>query len=569
MNSSNTPSQTTPPLSIRPNDPPPLPYATVDALVRDCAGKYGDAPFATTALPTGASVTLSYDEIERQSAAFAKYLRTGIGLAKGDVVGVQAPNCVSYVVGMLGVLRAGLVLSNINPLYTPHETQRQLKDCGAKALIVIDLFGDKVADSIKDTKVSTVISVSLLDFFPPARAMILGFVMKRVKRMVPPMTAPHVRLADALSAGAGLSADVAQYTSGASPDDTIFYQYSGGTTGVSKGVELTTRNLLVNIEQAAAIAPDTLGKTGRRALMVMPLYHMFGLFITLSGMMRGGQAILTPSARPLSNLRKPFEKFKPDVFPGVNTLFAHLMREPWFKNAPPQIDLTLTGATALHADVGAAWTKMTGGPIAVSYGMTETTTVLTTNPPDDRNRPGSVGLPLPGAEVRIIDGDDNPSPPGEAGEILARGPQVTKGYLNKPEENEKAFLDGWIRTGDMGYLDKDGYLYLVDRKKDMIIVSGFNVFPNEIEETLTACKGVTEAGVVGVKDKDDDEIVAAYIVKSSDSLTEDDIKEFCTDRLTNYKRPKIIAFVDELPKTPIGKVLRKDLRDRAQADFNA
>ncbi|MEO0613793.1 MAG: AMP-binding protein, partial [Pseudomonadota bacterium] len=463
---------------------------------------------------------------------------------------------------MTGVLRAGLILSNINPLYTPAETRRQLDDCNAKALIFIDLFGDKI-DTLAEGGLNIhLIKLRLTDFFSPLKALALDAALKYARRLVPTMHTHHVRFIDAIKMADRHDSGEISYTEEQDANAPNFYQYSGGTTGKSKGVELTFSGLMHNIDQVGSLAPDLMEKERQTVLLVMPLYHMFGFYMAMSGLKLGGHIILIPSPRPLKNLKPAFEKFPPHVFPGVNTLFTGLLKEDWFLANPPPLEFTATGATALNSSVAKQWRAVTGADILESYGMTEATTVLTSNPPGDRMREGSVGLPIPGVSIRILKDDDSWATTGEAGEIVARGPQLMKRYFNAPEESEKAFFDGWLRTGDIGYLDKDGYLFLVDRKKDMIIISGFNVFPNEIEDALTQYEGVSEAGVVGIDDGETGEKIIAFIVPQSTEIPKSDLDAHCNRLLTNYKRPRQYIFVDELPKTPVGKILRRELRDR-------
>ncbi len=531
---------------------------SIEQLVVDGCARHGDAAALTTLLPGGHSATVDFTTLEAGSRAFAAYLQQQLKLKPDDVVAIQAPNCIGYAICALGVMRAGMTVSNLNPLYTAAETKRQLVDCGASVLVICDLFAGRVRESIDGSGVRTVMTLSLLEYFPAVRRTTLSVVF-RLKGLLPRLAIGHERVSDALSRGSGLPF-VAPETDLDAPR---LYQYSGGTTGVPKGVIISERNLLTNLAQGTSLARETFERPGQTTLLIMPLFHMFGLFMCLTGVCFGGHIVLVASPRPPKNLRPGFEKFPVTVFPGVNTLFAALLREPWFKAKPPRLELTLTGATPLHPDVAARWSAATGGLLVESYGMTECTTVLTSNPPDDRFRTHSVGFPLPGTTLRIVDSNDRELGPGEAGEILAKGPQVTRGYLEQPEENESAFLDGWFRTGDIGYLDEDGYLFLVDRKKDMIIVGGFNVYPNEVEETLNKHPDVVESGVVGVAGADGAERVVAFVVPATDTLTEASLDAWCRNALTPYKCPKAYRFTDELPKTPVGKLLRRELRERA------
>ncbi|MFN4224785.1 MAG: AMP-binding protein [Hyphomonas sp.] len=532
----------------------------LEAIVSTASGMYGKAPFLTTVLPNGLSASLSFADVERHSASLARYLREVLNLPPGAVVAVQSPNCISYVICLLGILRAGLVLSNVNPLYTEAETRRQLRDCRASVLIGSTLFADTIEKAVQGTDVRHVISLSLTDFFPALQRAGLDFLLGKVKRMARPLQIVHVTMQEALSAGEQFAQQVAQYTDRLPAGRDTIYQYSGGTTGVSKGVRLTEAGLITNIDQFVALAPQLKSLHGQRMLLVLPVYHVFGLFASVIALRYGVHVVLAPSPRPLSNLKKAFEKFRPTLFPGVNTLFAKLMEEPWFKTSPPGLTLTISGAAALDPVVGRRWQEMTGSEIIEGYGMTEATTLLAINPPDGRKRPGSAGLPLPGTQIAILKDDGSFAEAGQVGEIVARGPQLMSGYLFRPDETHAAFLNGWMRTGDIGVLDTDGYLKIVDRAKDMVLVGGFNVFPNEVDEVLNACPGVLEAASAGIPAGASEEELHAFVVRRDQSLTAQDVIAHCSLHLTGYKRPRKIHFVDELPKSPIGKILRRELR---------
>ncbi|MEM9014517.1 MAG: AMP-binding protein [Pseudomonadota bacterium] len=538
------------------------PEASIEELIAETLKSAGDAPYLTTCLPNGAAATLTFREVAAISAAVARYLREGLDLRPGDVVAIQAPNCAAYGVAMIGVLRAGLTLSNINPLYTPTETRRQLEDCSAKALIFIDLFGGQIDEATSGMDHLHRIKITLVDFFPPLKKFILGAALKYLRKLVPAIDAKHTVLTSSIKPYQPDSGQPLHYEKERTPKTPSFLQYSGGTTGRSKGVELTFAGLMHNIEQVGAMAPELLERKQRTTVLVLPLYHMFGFFLAMTGLRHAGHLVLIPTPRPLSNLKTAFEQYQPDVFPGVNTLFAQLLKEEWYQKNPPQIELTVTGATVLNSAVAKYWVKATGSKILESYGMTEATTVLTSNPPGPGMRPDSVGLPVPGTDIRILSDNGEWAKTGEPGEIVAKGPQVMQGYFNAPDLNANAFHEGWLKTGDVGFLDADGYLHLVDRKKDMILVSGFNVYPNEIEDVLTQHHGVLEAGVVGLPNVESSEDVVAFIVKKDPGLTEEQLRTHCETVLTNYKRPKVIRFIDELPKSPVGKVLRRELREQ-------
>ena len=532
----------------------------LEAIVRHAASAYANKPFLTTALPNGISTTLTFADVERQSANLARYFREVLKLAPGTVVAVQSPNCISYVVCLLGVMRAGLVLSNVNPLYTETETRRQLRDCKAQVLIGSIIFADTIDAATAGTDVKHVISLSLTDFFPAMKRQGLDFLLRKVKRLERPLKAAHVTLRKAISEGARFSNPVHAYTEELPAGRDSIYQYSGGTTGTSKGVRLTEAGLITNIDQFVALAPSLATLQGQTMLLALPVYHVFGLFASVIALRHGVHIVLVPSPRPLSNLKKSFEKFRPDIFPGVNTLFAKLMEEPWFQQNPPKLSLTISGAAALDPVIGKRWREMTSAQIIEGYGMTEATTLLTINPPDARERPGTAGLPLPGTEIRILLEDGRFGDAGDVGEVVAKGPQLMSGYLHRPDETAAAFANGWMRTGDIGTIDQDGYLKIVDRAKDMVLVGGFNVFPNEVDEVLNACPGVLEAASAGIKVANSEEELHAFVVRRENGLTVQDVQAHCAQHLTGYKRPRTIHFVDELPKSPIGKILRRELR---------
>ncbi len=537
----------------------------LEAIVREAAAAHAAQPFLTTALPNGVSASLTFADVERHSANLARYFRESLMLQPGTVVAVQSPNCISYVVCLLGVLRAGLVLSNVNPLYTEAETRRQLRDCKAEVLIGSVLFADTIDAAATGTGVRQIISISLTDFFPGLKRHGLDFLLRKVKRLERPLKADHVTLRQAIAEGAKFTAPVAAYTEDLPANRDSIYQYSGGTTGTSKGVRLTEAGLVTNIDQFVSLAPSLATLHGQTMLLALPVYHVFGLFASVIALRHGVHIVLVPSPRPLSNLKKSFEKFRPDIFPGVNTLFAKLMEEPWFQQRPPQLSLTISGAAALDPVIGRRWRDMTSAQVIEGYGMTEATTLLTINPPDERERPGTAGLPLPGTEIRILLDDGQFGKTGDVGEVVARGPQLMSGYLHRPDETAAAFVDGWMRTGDIGTIDSDGYLKIVDRAKDMVLVGGFNVFPNEVDEALNACPGILEAASAGIKVANSDEELHAFVVRRDNSLSAQDVLAHCAQNLTGYKRPRKIHFVDELPKSPIGKILRRELRTLVEA----
>lgn len=538
-------------------------------FVNICVAKHGDKPSFSCVLPTGHTKTLTFNEIGHYSDAVAAYLREELGLVPGDVVAVQSPNALAYPVLAFGILKAGLRITNVNPLYTPDETNHQLKDSGAKVWFVIDVFGDRIAESTAGSNVERVYKISLVDFYPALQRHLLGFAMRYVKKIVPPFEGTAAgTMQSVINAGEkhlAAGADLASYTKDTKPTDVAIYQYTGGTTGRSKGAELTHRNVVGNISQNAkrgdvgSFENDTL-------LLILPLYHVFALAVgAINSMHHGAHVVLTPAPRPLSNLKPAFENFKITVMPGVNTLYQGLMNEKWFvENPVTSFRICMSGAAPLQPDTAKRWEELTGNRILEGYGLTESTCVVSSMPMDKPIRPGSCGVPIPGTDIRIVGHNGGDLAVGEEGELWVKGPQIMKGYLNNPQATDETIVDGWLRTGDVAKVDEDGYLYIVDRIKDMVIVSGFNVYPAEVEDALTRCGRVAEAAVIGLDDPETGERVVAYVVPADNSVTEDEIIAHCKEHLTAYKVPKTVEFVSELPKSPVGKVLRRELRDKAK-----
>lgn len=534
----------------------------VSDLVDSAVAQFDGQSAFSCILPSGHHGTITYREFGHFSDAIAAYLSCDLGVKKGDVVALQSPNCLAYPVLVHGALKAGATLSNINPLYTPEEATHQLRDSGAKILFVIDLFGDKVGRSIEGTQVEKVIKISLLDLFPTPKRLMLGFILKYVKKLIP---VPDMSFDDDFQSvlNKGLrhlttGINVKALRANVNAEDDAIYQYTGGTTGVSKGACLTHGNLMSNLTQINSRDDTTSIGDGDDgvALVVLPLYHVFALmFATLQLIYHGGHALLLPQPRPIDNLRPAFEKFNVMYFPGVNTLYQALLQADWFRNNPPKnLKLCLSGAAPLQPAVAEEWLELTGCSIYEGYGLTESTCVVSSMKYDEPPRPGSCGKPLPGTQLRFVDDDGADVAKGERGEIWVKGPQIMAGYLNRPEATADAIEGGWFKTGDIGLLDDEGFLYIVDRKKDTVIVSGFNVFPTDIETVIIEMAGVAEVGVIGLPDAKSGERVVAYVVKADKSISEDDIISYCHTRLTNYKVPREVRFIAELPKSPVGKV---------------
>ncbi len=541
-----------------------LPAQTLPQIIDQAVAKFADKPALTTILPTGADTTVSYAELRDHAADFASYLREDLKLAQGDTVAIMSPNCIGFGVASLGISMAGCIGTNVNPLYTPTELEHQLNDSKAKAIVIIDLFGDKLDKIVANTGVKHVITLSIVDFFPTLKKMLLGFVLKRVRKVIPNMTTQNTKLADALARGRKHrnGADVAAYTKGITGTSVALYQYTSGTTGRSKGASLTHHAVLTNAEQARLMTADVLKEGEEVALVALPLYHITAfVLLFVSGLKVGGHGILVPSPRPPSNVKTAFEKYRITWFTGINTLFAGLMAEDWFDpKLFSGIRVCASGGAAQQTGVAQKWQDQTGVEILQGYGMTEVAGVLTLNPPG-QNRLGKVGVPVPGADVRIVDDAGQELPVGEPGEVIAKTPSMMTAYLDNPDATGEVLKDGWYYSGDIGVMDEDGFLEIVDRKKDMILVSGFNVAPNEIEDVISTLQGVVQVGVVGVTHEKTGEAPVAFVVRSDEGLTEETILATCRETLTNYKIPKEIRFVEDVPVTLSGKVLRRQLRE--------
>ncbi len=550
-----------------------IPFAHLPAMVRASAADYGSTIAFTQCMPNGMNGSLTYDRIDAMSDEFATYLREVVGLSAGDRVAVQMPNCLSYPIVAFGILKAGCVLVNTNPLYTATEMVHQFSDSGAKALVVIDMFADRLPEVLPKTSIETVVTVRISEFFPPVIAGVIRGVQKVWSRSLPKITVAHMPLKAALSAGrAAKSTDKLEaYVAGLGPDSLAALQYTGGTTGVSKGAMLSHGNLVANTLQMIQMCGGYMRPGTEVVLTALPLYHIFAFTVNLLGFYRlGARNILVPSPRPPSNLKRAFENYKITWVTGVNTLFNALLNERWFLDSPPRhLRASAAGGMALHESVAAHWREVTGTPIVEGYGLTETSPVLSFNPFGPSAKDGTIGIPVPSTELRCIDEKGKEVKPGTPGEIAAKGPQIMLGYWQRPDDTAASIVDGWFRTGDVAEMDADGFFTIVDRKKDMILVSGFNVYPNEIEERIASLPGVLEVGVVGIPDDKSGESVRAYIVAGTDAPTEAAVLEHCRETLAAYKVPKSVRFVDELPKSPIGKILRRELRAEAVTSATA
>jgi long-chain acyl-CoA synthetase len=550
-----------------PADLPPLKWPHMPAAIREAAATYQSQTAFTLGLPNGSQGGLTFGEVDRLSDQFAVYLREVAGFKPGDRVAIQMPNCLAYPVAVFGTLKAGLIMANTNPLYTTSEMVHQFSDSGATGLVVIDLFAPKVAEVLPRTPIKTVVVVTIADLLPPFKRTLIRLVQKYVKKMVPPITFAHTTFERALAQGAdriAAGADPRLYAEALTHSSVAALQYTGGTTGVAKGATLTHGNLIANMMQGLEMWRPFLRLGEEVMLTALPLYHIFAFTANLMIFFAaGGRNVLVPSPRPLSNLKVVMTTEPITWFTGVNTLFAGLMHEPWFTGKKNwSLRGTVAGGMALVPVIGERWEKTTGTPIYQGYGLTETSPVATLNP-FQRPKREAIGVPVPGTDVRFVDADNKDVAFGEIGELWIKGPQVMQGYWQRPDDSARALRDGWLATGDIAKMDADGYIQIVDRKKDMILVSGFNVYPNEVEAVLAEHPGVGDVAVVGVPDDECGEIVVAFVSKKDPALTEDAVRQHAKQSLTGYKVPRIVVFRDDLPKSNVGKVLRKDLRDDA------
>ena len=547
---------------------PPLPYRNLVEMVRKRSAENAAKTAFTQVMPNGMAGSLTYADVDRHSDEFAAYLRGTLGLSAGDRVAIQMPNSLAYPVVLFGVLKAGCVAVNTNPLYTPPEMTHQFSDSGAKVLVISDLFADRLPSVLPKTQVKTVVTVRITEWFPGLKGFIIRTVLKYVKKQLPPITVPHTPLQEALQAGRARIAGgekVDGYAAGVELDSIAALQYTGGTTGVSKGAMLSHRNLLANTAQMLEMNGAYLDHGKETILTALPLYHIFAFTVNLLLFYEvGGHNVLVPSPRPPSNLKAAWDNYPITWFSGVNTLFNALAGEEWFKQSPPKaLKMSVAGGMALHGAVADRWKEVTGTPVVEGYGLTEASPVVSFNPVGTLVKEGTIGIPMPSTLIRIVDETGVDVATDEAGELIVQGPQVMLGYWERPDESAKVLRDGWLYTGDVATMDSDGYFRIVDRKKDMVLVSGFNVYPNEVEECLSRHPKVKEAAVIGIPDEHSGEAVKAFVVASDPSLTAEEVIKHCRESLAAYKVPRQVEFRDDLPKSPIGKILRKELRPTA------
>ncbi|MCC5975686.1 MAG: AMP-binding protein [Rubellimicrobium sp.] len=558
-----------------PADPQPHPAPSLAHLVQTACRKHADRKAFTCVVPNGMNGSLTFAQVDAMSDAFAVFLHHHCGIRQGARVAVQLPNSLPYPVVAFGVFKAGGVLVNTNPLYTPSEMIHQFTDAGVEVLVICDLFADKLAEVIPRTGIRTVVLAGVPEFFPRIPEAIVRGVQKVWTRSLPPvpqLDVPVLRLREALARGRAVGSDPAPWWRDLGAGDLALLQYTGGTTGVAKGAMLSHGNILANLTQVHAVGRALM--SGKDCVLTaLPLYHIFAFTCNLMTFFElGARNILVPSPRPVRNIQRAIENYPITWITGVNTLFNGLMNEEWFAAFPPRrLVAAIAGGTALHQAVATRWTMMTDTPIAEGYGLTETSPLVSFNPLSDAARPGTIGIPVPGTDVALVDDDDAPVAMGAPGELIVKGPQVMQGYWNRPEDTAQTIRGGWLFTGDVAVMEEGGFLRIVDRKKDMVLVSGFNVYPNEVEECLAKMPEILEAAVIGIPDPASGEAVRAYVVPNPDvpgaveALTPEAIVAHCRKHLTGYKVPKSIIIRDALPKSPIGKILRKTLRAEARA----
>ena len=548
-----------------PHDVKPEQYRSVAHLLEESFRKHAKSPFSVCM-----DQWMTYGELERRSAALGAYLQS-LGLEPGARVAIMLPNIPQFGVTMAAVLRAGYTCVNVNPLYTARELEHQLKDSGATAIVILENFAHTLAEVVDHTAVKHVVMASMGDLLGFWYGRWITFAVRHLAKMVPAYDLPLsngrkvVTFKKALALGEHKSLAPSQATL----DSIAFLQYTGGTTGLSKGAVLTHRNIVAATLQAEAWFTPALAKVGdmskANSIAALPLYHIFALTLCLLAIRQGSSLTLIPNPRDIPKFVAELKKRPFHMLPAVNTLFNALLQNPQFKTLDfSHLCVSQAGGMAASEGTAKQWQKVTGSTMIEGWGMSETCAIGTNNPVISTTFSGNIGLPLPGIEIAIKDDEGNSLPQGESGEICIRGPNVMVGYYNQPEENAKAFTaDGFMRTGDIGIMDPQGYTRIIDRKKDMILVSGFNVFPNELEQVISLCPGVVECAAIGVPDEKQGEAIKVFIIKSDPALTEDEVARYCQENLTGYKRPKYIEFRDELPKSNVGKILRRELRSNS------
>ncbi|AHM59148.1 long-chain-fatty-acid--CoA ligase [Flammeovirgaceae bacterium 311] len=536
-------------------------FPHLPAMLEHAFKQYGHQ---TAYISMGKEIT--FREVDELSGAFAAYLQNSLKLQPGDRIALQMPNCLQYSVALYGSLRAGLVVVNTNPLYTPREMKHQFNDAGVKAVLVMNMFAHNLEKVLPETSIQHVMITGLGDMIGGIKGWIVNLVVKRVKKMVPAYNLPKaVSFNEVISEGKKLNFKAPAIKA----EDIAFLQYTGGTTGVAKGAMLTHRNMVAHTMQVNEWFKPMLEK-GKQEYMVtaIPLYHIFalavnGLFMTFIG----ARCLLITNPRDMKAFIKDLKREPITMITGVNTLYNGLLNQPDFATVDfSRMKVAIGGGMAVQKAVASRWKEVTGVALVEGYGLSETSPVLCVNPLDGTERQGTIGVPVPNTEVAIFDEEGKKLSAGEPGELCAKGPQVMKGYWNREDESRQVFMDGWFKTGDIGIMESDGFFRIVDRKKDMINVSGFNVYPNEIEDVIAMHPKVLEVAAIGVPDAKTTETVKVCVVKKDDSLTEEELIAFCKQNLTNYKLPRIVEFRDELPKSNVGKIIRRLLRDETKSE---
>lgn len=530
-------------------------YSTVVEMLEGCFKQYkNNVAFSNM------GKDLTYGQLDELSKKFGAYLQYR-GLKKGDKIALMMPNLLQYPIALFGAMRAGITVVNTNPLYTPREMKHQFTDAGVKAIVIAENYAANLEKIIGSTKIGITIVTPLGEMLGAVKGTIVNMVVKHVRKMVPKYTLENtVSFKQALKEGGKVKLEPFL----GKPNDTIIIQYTGGTTGVAKGAELTNRNLVANMLQVQAYLFQFLDQGKEVALSPLPMYHIFAFTVHCLALLGAGtKNVLVTNARDLKSVIKEFNQKEPiSIMTGVNTLFNALILQPDFAKANfSGLKFAVGGGMAVQKHVAEKWQQITGRPLIEGFGMTESSPVASCNPIDGSDKIGTIGMPLPSTEMRVVDDQYNVLAQGQIGELQIKGPQVMKGYYNRPEETAKTIVDGWLCTGDIGSMDADGFFDIVDRKKDMILVSGFNVYPNEVEEVLASHPKIAEAAAIGVPDPKSTEAVKVFIVKSDASLTKEEVKAFCKGNMTGYKKPKHIEFRDELPKSNVGKILRRVLKD--------
>lgn len=532
-------------------------YSTLNEMFDESFQKYGDL-----IAYENIGSHISFRQLDKLSLNFAKFLQHELGLQKGDRIAIQMPNLMQYPIALIGALRAGLIIVNTNPLYTPREMEYQFRDSGIRAILILENFASNLEKILKNTSIEFIIIAKIGDVLGGLKGEIIDLVVKYIKKMVPSYTLPRViPFKKTIRTRPEIKFNAPELRS----NDTAFLQYTGGTTGISKGATLSHRNMITNMEQISAWMVPKLIEREEIIITALPLYHIFALTVNCLAMLKiGARNILITNPRDMPAFVKEMKKHPFTVLTGVNTLFNALLNQPDFVNIDfSGFKVAVGGGMAVQKSVATRWKEVTGQGLVEGYGLSETAPVLTCNPIDGTERIGTIGIPVPSTQIKILDDDGREVETGKPGEISAKGPQIMSGYWEKEDETEAVFIDGWFKTGDIGIMDEDGFIRIVDRKKEMINVSGFNVYPNEIEEVVAGHPKVLEVGVIGVPDEKSSEAVRCYIVKKDNSLSEKEILIYCKDKLTAYKRPKSVVFKKELPKSNIGKILRRILREEA------